>query len=109
MLTLRLTQGPPEPRRGVRPRQALLVTVAVFGLLSAACSARGPASALQAHPVFAAAAPAPAPEAPAPQAQPQRDPVIDLIALSTRHFETGQRQLLEGHLVSAKAEFNRAL
>src|SRR5688572_17801548 len=109
MLTLRLTQGPPEPRRGVRPLQALLVTAVVSGLFTAACSARTPASALQARPVFAATAPARAPEAPAAQAQPQRDPVVDLIALSTRHFEAGQRQLLEGHLVSAKTEFNRSL
>ena len=49
------------------------------------------------------------PAAPAPQPQPARDPVTDLIALSTRHFETAQRELQEGHLETAKAEFNEAL
>ncbi len=49
------------------------------------------------------------PAAPAPQPQPARDPVTDLIALSTHHFETAQRELQEGHLETAKAEFNRSL
>jgi membrane-bound lytic murein transglycosylase D len=52
----------------------------------------------------------PAPAAPAPQPQtPQPDPVVDLIALSTRHFESGQRELQLGHLEMAKAEFNKSL
>jgi membrane-bound lytic murein transglycosylase D len=54
----------------------------------------------------AAAAPSAAPATPA---KVQTDPVVDLIALSTRHFETGQRELSEGHLETAKAEFNRSL
>lgn len=55
---------------------------------------------------------APAPvvsAAPAPQPKPQPDPVADLIALSSRHFENGQKELQDGHLDSAKTEFNRAL
>src|SRR5687768_7051661 len=109
MLTPRLTQGHPEPRRGVKSRHAFTAMAVALGLFGAACSARGPVAALQAGPVAAAVAPTPAPVAPAPQAQPLRDPVVDLIAQSTRHFETGERQLLEGHLDSAKTEFNRSL
>ena len=37
------------------------------------------------------------------------DAVSDLIALSTSHFEAGQRELQEGHLEMAKAEFNKSL
>ena len=37
------------------------------------------------------------------------DPVSELIALSTSHFEAGQRELREGHLDMAKAEFNKSL
>jgi membrane-bound lytic murein transglycosylase D len=59
--------------------------------------------------VLAAAAPAAAPAAPAPQPKPLLDPVVALIAQSTRHFETGQRELQEGHLGSARTEFNRSL
>jgi len=109
MLTPRLTQGHPHRRRGVNSRHAFGAIAVALGLFGAACSARGPVAALQAGPVPAVVAPTPAPVAPAPEVQPQRDPVLDLLALSTRHFETGQRQLLEGHLDSAKTEFNRSL
>jgi len=37
------------------------------------------------------------------------DAVSELIALSTSHFEAGQRELREGHLEMAKAEFNKSL
>src|SRR5215207_7095061 len=95
----------------LRPRHGLMATTIAFGLITAACSARAPVTALQAPPVFAAMAPVPAPAPPAAQAQvqPQRDPVVDLIALSTRYFENGQRELQTGHLESAKTEFNRSL
>ena len=109
MLTPRLTQGHPHRRRGVNSRHAFGAIAVALGLFGAACSARGPVAALQAGPVPAVVAPTPAPVAAAPEVQPQRDPVLDLLALSTRHFETGQRQLLEGHLDSAKTEFNRSL
>jgi membrane-bound lytic murein transglycosylase D len=55
-------------------------------------------------PASSAAAP---PAANLPQAD--NDPVSELIALSTKHFESGQRELAEGHLEMAKAEFNRSL
>ena len=35
--------------------------------------------------------------------QQANDPVSELIALSTSHFEAGQRELREGHLEMAKA------
>jgi membrane-bound lytic murein transglycosylase D len=57
---------------------------------------------------MAVAAPAPVAPPQPPQA-PAHDPAADLIALSTRHFETGQRELQQGHLEAAKTEFNRAL
>ena len=49
---------------------------------------------------------------PAPAASsslPGSDPVSVLIALSMTHFEAGQRELREGHLEMAKAEFNKSL
>jgi membrane-bound lytic murein transglycosylase D len=50
-------------------------------------------------------------QAPAtPTVPPQTaDAVSELIALSTKHFEAGQRELADGHLDMAKAEFNRSL
>ena len=44
-----------------------------------------------------------------PSSQSANDPVTELIALSTSHFEAGQRELREGHLEMAKAEFNKSL
>jgi membrane-bound lytic murein transglycosylase D len=79
----------------------------VLGVLTASCAARD-AAAPAALPPFPVAAAAQAPVAPAPPA-PAPDPAKELIALSTRHFETGQRELQQGHLEAAKAEFNRAL
>ena len=37
------------------------------------------------------------------------DPVAVLIAESDTHFEAGRKELAEGHLESAKAEFDKAL
>src|SRR5688572_5170225 len=82
-------------------------TICVLGLLTASCAARVATApvAQSAIPVVAGAA------IPADQAQPlpQPDPVVELIRVSTRHFETGQRELQLGHLEMAKAEFDRAL
>ena len=49
--------------------------------------------------------------APVPLPEPIRlaDPATELIAVSTLHFEAGQRELELGHLDSAKGQFNRAL
>ena len=56
-----------------------------------------------------AATPAPVLVAPVPSPQLVADPVADLIAVSNRHFETGQSELKLGHLDSARSEFNKAL
>lgn len=37
------------------------------------------------------------------------DPVLTLIAASDSHFKTGQRELEAGHVVAAKAEFDKAI
>src|SRR5687767_7525660 len=74
------------------------------------------AAALALSVIFLAAASAPAaaqqPNSPPPASNPVQtanDPVSELIALSTSHFEAGQRELREGHLEMAKAEFNKSL
>ena len=91
----------------LRSRQGLTGAVLAFGLFSAACATRTPAQVALLPAPVAVVTPAP----PAPQLQPQKqaDPVADLLALSTRHFETGQRELQLGHLEMAKAAFNKAL
>jgi membrane-bound lytic murein transglycosylase D len=52
---------------------------------------------------------APATVAPAPVPAVQADPIVELIAVSTLHFEAGERELQLGHLTLARAEFNRTL
>jgi peptidoglycan lytic transglycosylase D len=64
---------------------------------------------LAAAPAQAAAQQPNSPPAAANPAQQPNDPVSELIALSTSHFEAGQRELREGHLEMAKAEFNKSL
>ena len=76
-----------------------------LALLTAGCAAR-----VKVKTTAATTAPPPVVSVPAPPAPlPVVDPVVDLIASSTAHFEAGQRALHEGHLVAAKTEFNRAL
>ena len=92
----------------LRPRFGSAGAVAALGLISAACSAKAPVAAAVPPVPTVAVAPAPVPR-PAPQPQTVVDPVADLIALSNRHFDTAQRELQQGHLETAKVEFNRAL
>jgi membrane-bound lytic murein transglycosylase D len=107
MLTQEL-QGRPESNRGVRPRHGALATLVAVGVLSAACSARGPVSVLKAKPMLVATAPAaPVPTTPAPQLP--ADPVSALIEQSTRLFQAGQKEIEDGHLEMARAQFNRSL
>jgi membrane-bound lytic murein transglycosylase D len=73
-------------------------------MLSAACAARTPQTVTQAPPQVAAPLPSPA-----PLPQPERDPIQDLIALSEQHFQTGERELREGHLSAARTSFDRAV
>jgi membrane-bound lytic murein transglycosylase D len=89
----------------LRPRHGLPRAIVALGLLSAGCATTQARP--QATPATASAVEAPALAAPAPQPQP--DPVDELIAVSNRHFEAGQRELQLGHLEQAKTEFNRAL
>jgi len=87
-------------RRGVSG-----VLSAVGLLLSGACAARSPQP-----PTVQAPQQVVAPEpTPAPAPQPQRDPVQELIALSEQHFQTGERELREGHLDAARTAFDRAV
>ncbi len=81
--------------------------ICALALSSAACAAHAPATVARpvAQTPVAVAEPAPAPL----PARPPSDPVVDLIAVSTRHFEAGQKELQDGHLERAKTEFNRAL
>jgi membrane-bound lytic murein transglycosylase D len=85
-------------RRGVSG-----VLCAVGLLLSGACAARSSQpTTVQAPQQVVAPEPVPAP-------QPQRDPVQDLIALSEQHYQTGERELRDGHLDAARAAFDRAV
>src|SRR6478672_330440 len=83
--------------------------ICALALTSAACAAHAPttvARPVAASPVATVAQVAAAqPNAPAAPA----DPVVDLISESNRHFQAGQKELQDGHLETAKAEFNRAL
>src|SRR3990172_10361461 len=77
----------------------------LLGLALTGCATRvpTPSQAPAPTPVVMALAPVPTP-APSPQA----DPVVELIAISTLHFEAGERELQFGHLTAAKTAFNRA-
>jgi membrane-bound lytic murein transglycosylase D len=87
-------------RRGVSG-----VLCAVGLLLTGACAARSPQPTTAPAPQqVVAPQPAPAPPPPA-----QHDPVQELIALSEQHFQTGERELSEGHLDAATAAFDRAV
>ena len=92
----------------LRPSHGLTGTICVLGLLSASCAARVTTAPTALSP-FPVAVSSPVPAAPAPVVTTQIDPVVELIALSTLHFENGQRELGQGHLDMAKAEFDRAL
>jgi peptidoglycan lytic transglycosylase D len=90
--------------------QSLRGAICALALSSAACAAHAPTTVAKppvAQAPVAAVAPAPAPAAvPAPA---PADPVLELIAESTRHFQAGQKELQDGHLETAKSEFNRSL
>jgi membrane-bound lytic murein transglycosylase D len=84
--------------------------ICALALTSAACAAHAPTTGARPQPQApVAAAPATA-AVPLPvAAAAPTDPVVELIADSDRHFQAGQRELQNGHLETAKAEFNRAL
>ena len=87
------------------PRLVKAGVLLSVGFLAAACAARVPAPSQVSTPVVVAAAPT----APAAVPEPLPEPALELIDLSTRHFEAGQRELELGHLDAAKDEFNLAL
>jgi membrane-bound lytic murein transglycosylase D len=89
---------------------ARLLRVGVFcalAPLAAACATRV-ATAPVPQPPVVVSAPAPQVATPEPTIQPV-DSVLELITVSTGHFETGERELKLGHLGSAREAFNRAL
>jgi membrane-bound lytic murein transglycosylase D len=89
----------------LRTRHGLTSAALVIGLFTTACATRvPPTAATPVAPATVAAAPVPA-----SSPQPAPDPVTELIAASSRHFDTGQSELQLGHLESARTEFNRAL
>src|SRR6185295_17702413 len=92
-----------------RPRHGLTGAICALAMTTAACAtARVPSSTIPSSSPAPQVVVTPAPAAPA--AKPAAtDPVLDLIAASNTHFETGQRELQLGHLETAKTEFNRAL
>ena len=79
--------------------------VVTAGLLVASCAAHIPVPSQVPTPAVVAAAPA----LPVAVPEPVPEPALELIDLSTRHFEAGQRELELGHLDAGKTEFNRAL
>jgi membrane-bound lytic murein transglycosylase D len=86
--------------------RALTGAISLVAIVAAGCSTRTAPRfpGAIALPTVVEAAPAPAPD---PVREP--DPATELIAISTLHFEAGQRELEFGHLDSAKGHFNRAL
>jgi membrane-bound lytic murein transglycosylase D len=91
----------------LRPGPAQTGIIATLSLALAGCASRVPTPAQTPTPPVAVSAPAVVPSPPAPV--PQADLVVELMAVSTLHFEAGERELQLGHLTAAKAEFNRAL
>src|SRR4030095_5124890 len=85
-------------------KRHLSVVPVVGALLIAGCVSRPGTQTVKVlpQPPAPVAVPAPAPE-------PTPDPIAILIAQSDKHFEAGRKELQVGHLVSAKAEFDRAL
>ena len=87
------------------PSKRHLPLVPVIGALLIAGCVSGPGAQtvkVIPQPPAPVAAPVPAPE-------PTPDPIAILIATSDKHFEAGRKELAVGHLLSAKAEFDRAL
>jgi len=90
----------------LRPGPARAGMVGALSVVLTGCATRVPTpSQAPASPVVVVA-PIPAPTPPPAL---QVDPIVELIAVSTLHFEAGERELQLGHLTSAKTEFNRAI
>ncbi len=89
----------PSFRRGVTG------VVCAVGVLSAACATKTPQPlSAQVPPPVVAVEPSPAPS---PELEP--DPDQELIALSEQYFQSGERELRNGHLSAARTAFDRAV
>jgi membrane-bound lytic murein transglycosylase D len=77
--------------------------VCLAALFAAGCATKTPARVAQ------PAAAAPVIQVAAQDLTLKSDPVADVIALSSEHFETGRKELEAGHLETAKTAFNRSL
>jgi membrane-bound lytic murein transglycosylase D len=86
-------------RHSFLPQCAVLTSL----LIAAGCG-----STLQRRPPVVAA-PASTTATSATSPLPPVDPVSELIAISQRHFTTGEAEMLLGHLERARAAFNRAI
>lgn len=91
----------------LRPGPARTGLITTLSLALAGCASLVPTPSPTPTPPVAVTAPAQTAPPPAPLRQ--ADLVVELIALSTLHFEAGERELELGHLASAKVEFDRAL
>jgi membrane-bound lytic murein transglycosylase D len=93
--------------RKIRERRGVRLRLSVGLLLAVALFSAAPAARAQAAPPQSGTATS------TPQAngtgQQNTDSVSQLIALSTSHFEAGQRELRDGHLEMATAAFNLSL
>src|SRR5450756_903514 len=77
------------------------LALALLATTIAGCSARS-----QAHlPVTARPPNTGHQSIPAPPPPPAQDPIATLVATSQRHFDSGQQELLIGHLERARIEF----
>lgn len=81
------------------------LALALLATTIAGCSARS-----QAHLPVAARPPNTGHQSiPAPPPPPAQDPIATLVATSQRHFDSGQQELLIGHLERARIEFDQAI
>jgi membrane-bound lytic murein transglycosylase D len=86
-------------------RLGATLVLTVLASIAGGCATRTPLVQSQPAPAVAVAPP----PVVVPPSPPPVDPVVELIAQSTRLFELGQGELSEGHLATAKTQFNRAL
>jgi membrane-bound lytic murein transglycosylase D len=91
----------------LRTHHVLAAALLSLAMLSGGCAAHSEVA--SAVPQRAATSPAPVFVAAVPSPQLVTDPIAELIAVSDRHFESGQSELQLGHLDSARNEFNKAL
>ena len=96
-------------RASVARRLPIALLIAVSALV-AACSSGLRSASLNTTPVAGPVSP-PVTVAPEPVAPPEPadDPALALIAISDRHFKTGEKELELGHVEAAKAEFDTSV